>query len=118
MTPEELATRCLDHNTAEEVEAWMVPADLKARIRDAIREAVAAEREVWLAVASTSAVASHRLIGDDDGHWYVILADEADAFRRWCDAAPYWEDYVGKDFSTCRVDGPHSVAFPSWKELS
>lgn len=59
----------------------------------------------------------HRLVDDDDGHWYVIRVEEEKSFAQWLDAAPYWEGYKGKDFDQCRVDGPHTVQFASWSEI-
>lgn len=54
----------------------------------------------------------HMLVNDEDGHWYVIPAAENDEFECWLSAAPYWEDYCGKDFSDCRIAGhPSNVKF-------
>jgi hypothetical protein len=54
----------------------------------------------------------YRLVQDDDGHWYCIEADQADAFEKWEAAAPYWENYKGPDFTGAAVCGsPSSVTF-------
>lgn len=56
----------------------------------------------------------HRLIDDDDGHWYVIRVDEKEQFEVWVMGD---ENYGGKDFAGCRVDGPQAIAFADWKEV-
>jgi hypothetical protein len=56
----------------------------------------------------------HRLIQDDDGHWYVIPTSAITAFYRWVAAGPYWEGYDGPVFDNSRVDGPQSVAFTDY----
>lgn len=53
----------------------------------------------------------HRLIQDNDCHWYVIPANMATAFCRWVAAAPHWEGYEGPVFDNSRVDGPQGVVF-------
>lgn len=44
-----------------------------------------------------------KFVKDDDGHWYLINAEDEAEFERWLDAGPYWEEWSGKDFSDCRI---------------
>lgn len=50
-----------------------------------------------------------RFVRDDDGHDYMIPADEQDEFQRWLDAGPYWEGYEGEDFNARRIGGSPSL---------
>lgn len=51
-----------------------------------------------------------RLIQDDDGHWYLIRADQGPAFEAWLAAAPYWENYDGPTFESIGCS-PSKVTF-------
>jgi hypothetical protein len=70
--------------------------------------------EAWLEFVSTEQ--RHRLIQDDDCHWYVIPVEEVDAFNAWLAAGPYWENYQGPRFDARQVNGPHSVSFLEWDQ--
>lgn len=60
-----------------------------------------------------------RLIQDDDFHWYLIDTEDNDEFRKWVES---W-DGLGdnkkplKDFTNCRIDGPHLLNIYSWEEI-
>lgn len=59
----------------------------------------------------------HRLIQDDDSHWYVIPVDRTDTFREWvraCELNKPMECDI--DFDMLRVDGPHVVTFDKWED--
>jgi hypothetical protein len=58
----------------------------------------------------------YRLVCDNDAHWYVIHVREEPEFLRWVDATERNLDWEGKVFDLCRVDGPHSIVFPTWQE--
>jgi hypothetical protein len=60
---------------------------------------------------ATNKVQRYRLVSDDDGHDYLILADKQDDFQTWLDAGPYWKKYKGKDYSDCRCDSPSVYTF-------
>jgi hypothetical protein len=52
----------------------------------------------------------HKLIQDDDGHWYVIPIHLETSFNDW-------NSYYGKaamHFDEYRVDGPHRIIFKEW----
>jgi len=44
-----------------------------------------------------------RFMRDDDGHDYIIPADEEAQFRRWLACGPYWEGYEGYDYNDCAI---------------
>ena len=41
-----------------------------------------------------------RLLSDDDGHKYLIEVGKEEAFQKWLDAGPYWENYKGEEFES------------------
>ncbi len=41
-----------------------------------------------------------RLLSDDDGHKYLIEVGKEEAFRKWIEAGPYWENYAGEEFES------------------
>jgi hypothetical protein len=41
-----------------------------------------------------------RLLGDDDGHDYLVEVGKEEAFRKWIDAGPYWKNYTGEEFES------------------
>lgn len=45
----------------------------------------------------------YKFLQDDDGHDYLVPVDKEQAFRVWLEAAPYWENYGGEDFSEYRT---------------
>lgn len=44
---------------------------------------------------------------DDDGHWFLINAEDEAEFRRWLEHeySDSEEDWQGKDFNPCRIPG-------------
>lgn len=53
---------------------------------------------------------------DDDCHWYLIPVLRLQNFEEWLAAGPYYEDYEGEEFDSCRIDGPHRLTFTDPKE--
>jgi hypothetical protein len=55
----------------------------------------------------------HRLISDNDGHWFVIRAGDEEQFDAYvqamedCTELPDWEPVA-------EVDGPHNIYFHTW----
>lgn len=49
---------------------------------------------------------SKRFVQDDDGHWYLIPADEEHSFEQWVYAMEDGIDWPGKDFEDYRCDHP------------
>lgn len=60
----------------------------------------------------------YRMIQDESCHWYVIRTDQVQEFEQWQDAMSECIDRDGFDFNEVRVNGPHDVTFPEWKEES
>lgn len=58
----------------------------------------------------------YRLIQDEDCHWYVIRTTQEEEFNQWQDAMAGAIDWDGFDFNEVRVNGPHTITFPEWKE--
>lgn len=61
----------------------------------------------------------HRLIQDDDGHWYIIPYDFVDEFHDWIDGSfevltTTMDDPI--DFDQFRINGPHTLKIYSWAE--
>lgn len=60
----------------------------------------------------------HRLIQDNDCHWYIIPYDVIDEFWTWVG----WQEnycepsYEGLDFNQFRINGPHTLKIYSWGE--
>ncbi len=63
-------------------------------------------------------VEPHRLIQDDDCHWYVIKVCDISQFELWCRAMAECEPWSGHDFNTNRVNGPHAIWFNAWDDRS
>lgn len=40
----------------------------------------------------------YRFVRDDDGHTYLIEANQVPEFEKWLAAAPYWDGYEGRYF--------------------
>jgi len=51
----------------------------------------------------TEKIKRFRFIKDDDGHTYLIEADQVKKFEKWVAAGPYWENYRGPDFSDAAI---------------
>lgn len=60
---------------------------------------------------SKRAPTRYRFMSDDDGHDYIIPADEEAHFRRWLACGPYWDNYKGKEYNDCRIDIPTFFTF-------
>lgn len=58
-----------------------------------------------------------RIVSDDDGHWYVIKADEIQIFSRWVEAMN-GRRHMPADFSPRQIDGPESIRFCDFWEDS
>lgn len=58
----------------------------------------------------------YRMIQDEECHWYVIRVGQIEEFNQWHDAMAECEKWDGFDFNDVRVNGPHTVTFPEWKE--
>lgn len=57
-------------------------------------------------------------MSDDDGHTYFIPVGKEREFQKWVAAAPYWEDYIGEDFSRHSVGGSlEAYVFANPEEL-
>lgn len=56
------------------------------------------------------------LIQDEDCHWYVIAETEKQDFERWEQAMILCEEWDGKNFDECRIDGPHRFRFRGYRE--
>lgn len=41
-----------------------------------------------------------RFLYDDDGHDYLVEVGKEDAFQKWLEAGPYWENYEGEEFES------------------
>jgi hypothetical protein len=54
-----------------------------------------------------------RFVKDNDGHTYLIEADQIGQFETWLEAGPYWDwnGYEGEDFNIYRVDGTGQYTF-------
>jgi hypothetical protein len=74
VTPEQIAKRCLDTETAEDVDSRMVPADVEARIA----AAVAAERARLARVAEAWRRAGRESGNVDEAFVYHLGADFLD----------------------------------------
>lgn len=57
----------------------------------------------------------HRLIQDNDCHWYVIEADKENLFYKWEEAMEKCKPWK-KKWEPTPVNGPHSVLFENWSE--
>jgi hypothetical protein len=61
----------------------------------------------------------HRLISDDDGHWYVISVADTERFYKFVQDCATDEGCPVKEgnyFNAKRVDGPHAITFKNWSE--
>lgn len=58
----------------------------------------------------------YRMIQDEECHWYVIRVGQVEEFNLWQDAMAECEKWDSFDFNDVRVNGPHTVTFPEWKE--
>jgi hypothetical protein len=50
-------------------------------------------------------------MSDDDGHNYIIPSNEEAEFIRWVVAAPYWDNYKGKEYDNNRIDNTNAWTF-------
>jgi hypothetical protein len=65
-----------------------------------------------------SSASEHRLIQDDDGHWYIIPVGHEQVFQRWVDAMTKGSRHLPANFEPVQVDGPHTVVFMGWREMT
>lgn len=49
-----------------------------------------------------------KFVKDDDGHWYLINAEDEAEFQRWVTAAFFSEPWTGRDFDPYRIPGSPS----------
>lgn len=59
----------------------------------------------------------HRIVQDDDGHWYIIKADELQIFNHW-EEAMNGRRHMPADFSPVQIDCPQALRFCEWTEVS
>lgn len=53
---------------------------------------------------------------DEDGHWYVIRADQLEDFNKWLEATSRWEE-TDLDFEPNRIQGhPNGLRFREWRQ--
>jgi hypothetical protein len=57
----------------------------------------------------TKQLQRYKLLSDDDGHYYIIPVEKTKQFRRWVDAAPYWEGYREENFEGRALGGSPSL---------
>lgn len=61
----------------------------------------------------------HRLIQDNDCHWYLIPYNFVDEFHQWIED-PYEQLLTTTeepiDFDQFRINGPHTLKLYSWAE--
>lgn len=59
---------------------------------------------------------AYRLVQDDDGHWYIIRADELAIFNHW-EEAMNGRRHMPANFEPKAIDGPHNLRFCDyWEE--
>lgn len=64
----------------------------------------------------------HRLIQDQDCHWYLILDEEIQDFYKWCDShdpanfnPELLHDVELPNFNSKRINGPHNVLIKEYE---
>lgn len=53
----------------------------------------------------------YRFVRDDDGHNYLIPAEDTQEFKLWLKAGPYWDNYKGKEFNNNMINSEHHWTF-------
>ncbi len=56
------------------------------------------------------------LMGDGDGHYYMVPCEHESRFSEWCCAMENDHEWEGVDYEQFRVDGPHAVQILEWRE--
>jgi hypothetical protein len=54
---------------------------------------------------------------DDSGHWYIINVQDEAKFNQWVHAVCNGKE-TNMEFDYARVNGPHTVWFESWLDIT